>query len=201
MAGMARIISYEGSPQNEFAKNDYKPLKREDNAVYPWLDLSVHSQGAFLEANISNNKNALEFEGRVNYEGNYETETHLLRYLDNRQFLAAFVGYDFRDNKTLRSSDDRNRNNRNFRRQSEIGVYYMLPMLVRAEFRTDLTGQLRLQLERRDLPLSNNVFMDIRGNTDKEFTIGFRYMVSKYLSLSTNYDNQYNWGAGLTIHY
>lgn len=208
MAGMARVISYDASPQNEFAKTDYKVLKREDNAVYPWFDLSVHSQATYLEGTLSNNRNALEFEGRVNYEGNYETETHLLRYLDKRQFLSAFVGYDFRDNKTLRSEKDAeggNRrtpeNNRNFRRQAEVGVYYLLPLLVRAELRTDLTGQLRLRLERRDLPLSNNVFMDISANTDREFTLGFRYMVSKYASLSTNYDNQYGWGAGLTFHY
>ncbi|RTQ45066.1 copper oxidase [Hymenobacter gummosus] len=208
MAGMARIISYEASPQNEFARENYNMLKREDNAVYPWFDLSVHSQGAYLEGNLSNNRNALEFEGRVNYQGNYETETHLLRYLDKRQFLAGFVGYDFRYNKTLRSAKDAeggNRrtpeNNRNFRRQAEVGVYYLLPMLVRAELRTDLTGQVRLRLERRDLPLSNNVFMDISANTDREFTLGFRYMVSKYASLSTNYDNQYGWGAGLTFHY
>ncbi|MBS4066717.1 MAG: multicopper oxidase domain-containing protein, partial [Chitinophagaceae bacterium] len=30
MAGMARIVSYEGSEQNEFAKNGYKILKKED---------------------------------------------------------------------------------------------------------------------------------------------------------------------------
>ncbi len=207
-AGMGRVIGYEGSPQNEFAKTGYKAVKTGDNAVYPWFDLSVHSQGAFLEGNLSNNRNALEFEGRVNYRGNYETETHLLHYLDKRQFWAGFVGYDFRDNKSLRSAEDAkggNRrtteNNRNFRRQAEVGVYYLLPLLVRAELRTDLTGQLRLRLERRDLPLSNNVFMDISSNTDREFTIGFRYMVSKYASLSTNYDNQYGWGAGLTFHY
>ena len=208
MSGMARVISYEGSPRNEYARTGYRHLKREDNKLYPWADLAVHSQGSFLEANLSNNKNALEFEGRVNYQGNYETETHLLRYLDKRQFLAAFVGYDLRDNKTLRSASDSeggNRrtedNNRNFRRQAEVGVYYLLALLVRAELRTDLTGQVRAQLERRDIPLSNNVFMDIRGNTDREFTLGFRYMVSKYASLSTNYDNQYGWGAGLTFHY
>ena len=165
----------------------------------------ITTQATYLEANLSNNKNALEFEGRVSYKGDYETETHLLRYLDKRQFWAAFVGYDLRDNKTLRGSSlesGRSRdNNLNFRRQAEVGVYYLLPLLFRAELRTDLTGQPRLQLERRDLPLSSNVFLDIRGNTDQEFTIGFRYMVSKYASLSTNYDNQYGWGAGLTFHY
>ena len=125
-----------------------------------------------------------------------------------RQFLAAYVGYDLRDNTTLRAATDSeggNRrtadNNRNFRRQAEIGLYYLLPMLVRAELRTDLTGQLRLQLERRDLPLSNNLFADLRVNTDREYLLGVRYMVSKYASLSTNYDNQYGWGAGFTLHY
>ncbi|WP_051718532.1 multicopper oxidase domain-containing protein [Hymenobacter sp. IS2118] len=207
-AGMSRVIAYEGSVPNEFAKTGYKVAKAGDNARYPWADLSVHSQATFLEANISNNKHALEFEGRFNYRGNYETETHLLRYLDKRQFLAGFIGYDFRDNKTLRSAADAEggnqrtaKNNRNFRRQAEVGVYYLLPMLVRAELRTDLTGQLRLRLERRDLPLSNNVFLDISGNTDREFSLGVRYMVSKNASLSTNYDNQYGWGAGLTFHY
>ena len=207
-AGMGRVISYEGSPQNEYAKTGYKVVKAGDNARYLWADLAVHSQAAFLEANLSNNRNALEFEGRVSYQGNYETETHLLRYLDKRQFLAAYVGYDLRDNKTLRAATDGEggnrrtlQNNRNFRRQAEVGVYYLLPMLVRAELRTDLTGQVRLQLERRDLPLSNNVFADLRVSSDREYLLGVRYMVSKYASLSTNYDNQYGWGAGLTFHY
>ena len=84
MAGMARIVSYEGSEQNEFAKTGYKTLKKEDNILYPWYDLSVHSQGAWFSGNISNNRMALEFEGRVNWKGNYETETHLLRYLDKK---------------------------------------------------------------------------------------------------------------------
>ena len=199
MSGMARVISYEGSPQNEFARNDYKTLKKEDNQLYPWADLSVHSQGTFLEGNLSNNKNALEFEGRFNYKGDYETETHLLRYLDHRQFLAAYVGFDSRNNRTLKAVGEKN--TKNDRRVFDAGVYYLLPMLVRSEWRVDDTGKLRLQLERRDLPLSNNFFADLRVNTDKEYTVGFRYMVSKYASLSTNYDSDYKWGAGLTFHY
>ena len=198
-AGMGRVIGYEGSVPNEFAKTGYKAVKAGDNARYPWLDLSVHSQATFLQANVSNNKNALEFEGRVSYQGDYETETHLLRYLDKRQFLAAYVGFDSRNNKTLKAAGETN--TKNERRVVDAGVYYLLPLLVRSEWRVDNTGQLRLQLERRDLPLSNNVFADLRVNTDKEYTVGFRYMVRKYLSLSTNYDSDYKWGAGLTFHY
>ena len=199
MSGMARIVSYEGSEQNEFAKTGYKKLKREDNSLYPWYDLSVHSQGAWLSGNISNNKNALEFEGRADWKGNFETETHLLHYLDKRQFLAFYVGYDNRKNKTLPLFDKLN--SKDNRRVFDAGVYYMLPLLIRSEWRVDNTGRLRLQLERKDLPLSNNFFFDWRINTDKEYTINFRYMVSKRFSISTNYDSDYKWGAGLTWHY
>ncbi|SHM21534.1 hypothetical protein SAMN02746009_04128, partial [Hymenobacter psychrotolerans DSM 18569] len=199
MAGMARIVSYEGTPQNQYARTDYKELKKEDNRPYLWADLMAHSQGAFLETTLSNNRNALEFEGRVNYQGNFETETHLLRYLDNRQFLAAFVGFDYRNNRTLR--DEGEKNTKNNRRVFDVGLYYLLPLLVRSELRLDSNGKVRLQLERTDLPLSNNFFADLLVNTDREYNVAFRYMVSKYVSLSTNYDSDYKWGAGLTLHY
>lgn len=199
MSGMARIVRYEGSEQNKFAKTGYKKLKKEDNALYPWYDLSVHTQGAWLSGNVSNNKTALEFEGRVDWKGNFETETHLLRYLDKRQFLAFYVGYDNRQNKTLPLFDTPN--SKDNRHVIDAGFYYLLPLLIRSEWRVDNTGRLRLQLERRDLPLSNNFFFDWRINTDKEYTVNFRYMVSKHFSVSTNYDSDYKWGTGLTWHY
>lgn len=199
MAGMARIVSYEGSEQNEFAKTGYRKLKKEDNVLYPWYDLSVHSQGAWLSGNISNNKMALEFEGRVSWKGNYETETHLLRYLDKKQYFAFYIGYDYRKNKTLPLANKPN--SKDNRRVFDAGFYYLLPMLIRSEWRIDHTGRLRLQLERRDLPLSNNFFFDFRINTDKEYNVAARFMIAKLFSISTNYDSDYKWGIGLTWHY
>ncbi len=199
MAGMARIVSYEGSEQNEFAKTGYRKLKKEDNILYPWYDLSVHSQGAWFSGNISNNKMALEFEGRASWKGNYETETHLLRYLDKNQYLAFYIGYDYRKNKTLPLANKPN--TKDNRRVFDAGFYYLLPMLIRSEWRIDHTGRLRLQLERRDLPLSNNFFFDFRVNTDKEYSVLARYMIAKSFSISTNYDSDYKWGIGLTWHY
>ncbi|MFN3664808.1 MAG: multicopper oxidase domain-containing protein [Sediminibacterium sp.] len=199
MAGMARIVSYERSEQNEFAKNGYRKLKKEDNVLYPWYDLSVHSQGAWLSGNISNNKMALEFEGRASWKGDYETETHLLRYLDKKQYFAFYIGYDYRKNKTLPLANKPN--SKDNRRVFDAGFYYLLPMLIRSEWRVDHTGRLRLQLERRDLPLSSNFFFDFRVNTDKEYNVAARYMIAKSFSISTNYDSDYKWGIGLTWHY
>jgi len=199
MAGMARIVSYEGSEQNEFAKTDYKKLKKEDNALYPWFDLSVHSQGTWLSGNISNNKNALEFEGRATWKGNFETETHLLRYIDKNQFLAFYVGFDYRKNKTFPQFDISN--SKDNRHVFDAGFYYLLPLLIRSEWRVDHTGKLRLELGRRDLPLINKLFFDWQINTDKEYSLGFHYMITKSFSVSTNYDSDYKWGAGLTWNY
>ncbi|WP_166648184.1 multicopper oxidase domain-containing protein [Hymenobacter sp. UV11] len=201
MSGMARIVSYEDGPKNEFAKTGYRGLTREDNVLYPWADVAVHSQGAFGQFNLSNNKNALEIDARASRRGDVEVENHLLRYLDKRQYLAAFVGFDYRNDKLLLQEGVRNLNGKYDRRVFDAGFYYLLPMLVRSEFRVDDNGRFRLQLERRDLALSNNFFADLVVNTDLEYTIGFRYQFSRYFSASTNYDSDYKWGAGLTFHY
>lgn len=199
VAGMARVISYEGDPKNQFGKTGYKVLKKEDKIWYPWLDLSAHTQGVWGEFNYSTNKYALEVEARASYDGDVEVENHFLRYIGKQQYLAAFIGYDYRRNKTLPGFGKTNTKDR--RNVFDVGFYYLLPMLVRSEWRLDNTGKLRLQLERRDLALSNNFFTDLRVNSDKEYNVGFRYMFSRYFSLSTNYDSDYGWGAGLTWHY
>ena len=38
-------------------------------------------------------------------------------------------------------------------------------------------------------------------NTDKEYTAGFRYLLTKYFSLSTRYDSDMGWGGGITLKY
>ena len=199
VSGMARVVSYEGSEKNEFAESGYKELKKEDNRLYPWADISAHSQGVWGGFNLSNNKNALEVEARATYKGDVEVENHFLRYIGKQQYLAAFIGYDYRKNRNLPLYEIKN--SKDNRHVFDVGFYYLLPMLVRSEWRIDNNGNLRLQLERRDLPLSNNFFADLRLNTDKEYTIAFRYLVNRYVSISTNYDSDYKWGAGLTFHY
>lgn len=193
--GMARIVSYEGSAQNEFAKTGYKMLKKEDNFISHWFDWNVLSNGTWLEAFVSNNKNQLRFDGRVNWKGNYETETHLLRFLDKRDFLAAFIGYDNRLNKGgIKNTKDN-------RQVFEAGLLYLLPFFIETEVRVDQTGRFRAQLKRRDMPITTRLFFDGRVNTDKEYTLGLRYFISRTFSISTLYDSDYGAGAGISIRY
>jgi CopA family copper-resistance protein len=176
VAGMARVISYEGDPKNQFGKTGYKVLKKEDKIWYPWLDLSAHTQGVWGEFNYSTNKYALEVEARASYDGDVEVENHFLRYIGKQQYLAAFIGYDYRRNKTLPGFGKTNTKDR--RNVFDVGFYYLLPMLVRSEWRLDNTGKLRLQLERRDLALSNNFFTDLRVNSDKEYNVRITIVIT-----------------------
>lgn len=197
--GMARIVSYEGSEQNEFAKTGYKTLKKEDNFISHWFDFSALSNGAWLESFISNNKNQFRFDGRVNWKGDYETESHLLRFLDKRDYLAAFIGFDYRLNKGVTKNPQSN--TKNNRRVFEAGLLYLMPFFIETELRVDQTGRFRGQLQRRDMPITTRLFFDGRVNTDKEYTVGLRYFISRTLSISTLYDSDYGAGAGISIRY
>ena len=39
------------------------------------------------------------------------------------------------------------------------------------------------------------------ANTDKEYMAGFRYIITKYFGLSTHYDSDMGFGAGITVNY
>ncbi len=202
-AGMARIVSYEGLEQNEFAKAGYKKLKKEDNVIHKWADLNVLSNAVFFEGFASNNKYQFRFEGRANWKAEYETETHLLRFLDKNDYLAAFVGFDYRLNKLhIEAPKDGSKlNTKDSRKEVELGLIYLLLFFVEVEARVDHTGQLRAQLSRRDMPITTRLFFDGRVNTDKEYTLGLRYFISRTFSISTQYDSDYGAGAGISIRY
>jgi hypothetical protein len=82
-----------------------------------------------------------------------------------------------------------------------FGFQYTLPMLVRADARIDSEGKLRLQLGREDVPVSSRLRFNFMANSDKEYMAGFRYILTKYISLSSHYDSDMGLGAGLTITY
>jgi hypothetical protein len=74
-------------------------------------------------------------------------------------------------------------------------------MLLRFDTRVDMKGNVRMQIGREDIPVSSRLRMNLMWNTDKEYTTGFRYILSKYVSVSSHYDSDMGWGAGITITY
>jgi len=82
-----------------------------------------------------------------------------------------------------------------------VGLLYLLPFFLEAEVRVDPKGKLRAQLARRDMPITTRLFFDGSVNTDKEYTVGLRYFLTRTFSISTLYDSDYGTGAGISLRY
>ena len=53
-----------------------------------------------------------------------------------------------------------------------LGIQYTLPMLLKADVRIDMTGNLRVQLFREDIPLAKRLRLNLMANSDKEYMLG-----------------------------
>jgi hypothetical protein len=65
----------------------------------------------------------------------------------------------------------------------------------------DQRGNIRLQLGREDVAVASRLRLSFMVNTDKEYMAGLRYILTKYIGLSTHYDSDMGFGAGLTFNY
>jgi FtsP/CotA-like multicopper oxidase with cupredoxin domain len=208
MSGMGRIFSYENSPPNPQVPDPEKALKKvyaDDRRFYSQAEISLESNGSDGGISFANTRWLLQTEWRlgISAQKGYESESHIGRFLDKNQFLLAYTGWDYRY-RTSRE-DEKNifgqQNTKDSRGVVCMGVTYTLPWFIEADFRVDHTGNLRLQMTRDDIPIAAR----LRGwgtvNSDLEFSAGLRYILTKYFSLSTHYDSDMGFGAGLTLTY
>ena len=207
-SGMARIVHYADTQTPTSDPDKLSRFVAEDKTLFPYAQADVLSQGVFAEGGVRNTWLLLRAEGRFNYHGAYETETHFQRFFGPKQFLAAYVGTDIRNN--MRGATRRDpatdqptsrTNSKDYRQVACIGVRYFLPMLVWSDLRLDSQGKVRAQFTREGLPLTRRLRADLMVNTDREYRINSYYVVGKYLALGGNYDSDYGWGAGLRIIY
>ena len=195
MSGMARVISYENSPTNkQVSEKDQRKLFREDTKWYGWGVTKIATDGVFGNTQLSNVRNEIGTTYRVSYKEQYEFQPYYQRFIDKRQFFAAFAGADIRNTFTIKEGD-----REEDRRVAVAGIRYMLPLFIDSELRVDHKGNLRFQLSREDIPLTRRLFFAVSGNTDKEFNIDFDYFIAKNFSLHASYDSEYKYGLGLTI--
>lgn len=81
------------------------------------------------------------------------------------------------------------------------GIRYILPMLIVADASVDQNGKVVLDLSRENIKISPRIRGNFSVNSDKEFDFGLKYVVQKWVSVSTNYDSEFGFGAGLTFMY
>ncbi|MGB3074820.1 MAG: multicopper oxidase domain-containing protein [Chitinophagales bacterium] len=208
MSGMGRIFSYENSLPNPELPNPSQSLRKlynDDRQFHVMAKVGVESNGSDGEAMLANTRWKLATMWHLGYhdEHGYENEINLGKYLGKMQWLYPYVGFDYH----YRVSDIIEKNyfnqisNKNNRKAFVLGVEYTLPMLIIADGRVDTDGKFRFQLSREDIPVTNRLRLNLMANTDKEYTVGLRYVVTKYFSLSTHYDSDMGWGGGVTITY
>jgi hypothetical protein len=93
------------------------------------------------------------------------------------------------------------KNTKDNRAVLSVGVNYTLPMLIVAQAEVFTDGNVRIQIERKDIPIGKRLRMNLMWNTDKEYMAGLRYIINKNIGLSTHYDSDMGFGAGVTFSY
>ncbi|MDX6189969.1 multicopper oxidase domain-containing protein [Flavobacterium sp. Fl-318] len=210
MAGMGRIFSYENSAPNPLIKDPkmaYKMLKMDDRMFHFMAENDFASNGNDGEAMFSNTRWSIGTEWRLGYNDRhgYETETHIGRYIGKNQMLMPFIGFDWRYRKMGMDEQEQNlfgqKNTKDNRSVFSAGLEYTLPMLVKAQVEVYTDGNVRFQLERKDIPLSRRLRMNLMWNTDKEYMAGLKYIATRNLGITTHYDSDMGVGFGVNLNY
>ncbi|WP_166921837.1 multicopper oxidase family protein [Flavobacterium poyangense] len=210
MAGMGRIFSYENSAPNPLIKDPkmaYKMLKMDDRMFHFMAENDFATNGNDGEAMFSNTRWSIGTEWRLGYNDRhgYETETHIGRYVGKNQRLMPFIGFDWRYRKMGMDEQEQNlfgqKNTKDSRHVFSAGLEYTLPMLVKAQVEVFTDGNVRVQFERKDIPLSRRLRMNLMWNTDKEYMAGLKYIVARNFGITTHYDSDMGVGFGVNLNY
>jgi CopA family copper-resistance protein len=216
MAGMGRVFTYANSsvnPELPDAEKAYQMFRKhkDQNMYHLMIRAGIEYNGSDGEAMVSTNRAALKQMWHLGYHAmhGYESETILGKYLGVNQWWFPYVGFDYHYKKEegdkTKLSDYRNLfgqvSNKNDRKTFVVGVEYTLPWLLLADARVDGDGKFRFQLSREDIPVTKRLRFSFMGNTDKEYAVGFRYIISKWFALSSHYDSDMGLGAGITLTY
>jgi CopA family copper-resistance protein len=210
MSGMGRVFSYENQEPNPLIPNPalaLRKLKGDDRAFHLMAENDFATNGNDGQLMIQSTRWSIGTEWRLGYNDmhGYETETHIGRYIGKMQWLMPFVGFDWRYRKLGHNEVEENlfgqKNTKDNRSLVSLGVAYTLPMLVVAQAEIFTDGNVRLQFERNDIPLTQRLRMNLMWNTDKEYMAGLRYIATRNFGVTTHYDSDMGFGIGAMLNY
>ena len=210
MSGMGRIFTYENQSKNPKLTNPKlanRNLMWEDRKPHFMIHNGFETNGNDGEAMLSSTRWTLSTEWRLGYHAmhGYEIETHLGRHFGKMQWFMPFIGYDWRYRTRGINFQEENifgqSDTKDTRKSFSLGFQYTLPMLVKLEMEYFTNGTFLVQLKREDIPISKRLRSSFIVNSDKEYMIGLRYIMTRSISVSTHYDSDMGWGAGITVMY
>ena len=208
MSGMGRIFRYENTPPNPQIPDPEKALRKvyaDDRRFFLGAEIAVESHASDGDVVLESTRWAWQTDWHLgpNKRKGYELDSRVGRYLDRNQFLLGFAGWEWRYREGGHARDNLfgQANTKDDRSAFHVGLQYTLPWFVVADLRINHRGYIRLQLERDDIPLTARLRLRGMYNSDREYAIGAKYILTKYLSLSSHYDSDMGWGGGLTFTY
>lgn len=210
MAGMGRVFTYENQAPNPLIPNPklaQRKLFADDRAFHFMAENDFATNGNDGMAMLQNTRWSIGTEWRLGYNDmhGYETETHIGRYIGKMQWLMPFIGFDWRYREMEDGEMEENifgqSNTKDKRSVFSAGIEYTMPMLIKAQAEVFNDGNVRLQFERMDIPVSKRLRMNLMWNTDKEYMAGLRYIVKRNFGLTTHYDSDMGMGFGASLNY
>ncbi len=213
MSGMGRVFSYENQAPNPFIPNPklaQRQLFADDRRFHFMVENDFATNGNDGMAMYQSTRWSIGTEWRLGYHDRhgYETETHIGRYIGKMQWFMPFIGFDWRYRKL--EGDDKVNGEKNLfgqlntkdnRQQFSAGFTYTLPMLVNFQAEVYHDGNVRLQFMREDIPLAKRLRASFMINSDKEYMVGGKYILSRFMSLSSHYDSDMGFGVGFALNY
>jgi FtsP/CotA-like multicopper oxidase with cupredoxin domain len=210
MSGMGRVFSYENQMPNPLIPNPklaQRKLFADDRNFHFMTENDFATNGNDGMAMLQNTRWSIGSEWRLGYHDlhGYEVETHIGRYIGKMQWLMPFIGFDWRYRKFGIDEQETNlfgqSNSKDLRSLVTVGVNYTLPLLIVGQAEIYQDGNVRFQLMREDMPITKRLRMSFMLNTDKEYMAGFRYIVNKNMGITSHYDSDMGFGAGITFSY
>ncbi len=184
-SGMARVIRYDGTAENEafdnFVAANFDPW-------YAFGEVAVQSNMANGELWAENINNEVMIEFDNDYDRRYEVEAIYERRLT--RFLGVYIG-----GKSEREEEDEKPEN-----TAIAGFHYVFPLLIESDLRINHEGEVRFGLE-SDLQLTDRMNFAWEWNTDEEYRLGLTYEITKQVNFVANVDSDYDAGAGIRINF
>lgn len=174
--GMGGVIHYEGTRHDSALMDHAGDHSSEHGNI--WFNktrLEGYSNFTNITTQLTRNNDSFIADFRHNYKKDYEGELIYQRYVS--QFLGFYVGGKFK-------RQDRAISNRGI-----FGATYTLPLLIKADLRINTKGKLRFGLG-NEHQLTDRISFDWRWNTEKEYTLGLSYAITKQFYISGNYDSR-----------
>lgn len=185
--GMGGVIHYEGTQHDPaFMHHASDHASEHGNIWFTATRLAGYSNFANATTKIMRNNDNFVADFRHNYKKDYEGEIVYQRYMS--QFLGLYIGGDFK-------KEDDERFNRGV-----FGATYTLPFMVKADLRVDTKRKLRFGLS-NEHQLTDRTSLDWEWNTDKEYTLGLDYAITKQIYISGNYDSRERFGIGFSVKF